>query len=135
MLFREPQGGDPHLAEINMVPMIDVMLVLLVIFIVTAPLLTQAVNVDLPKAAATAIQVQEHVRLSIREGGELYWNGESVSPEELAQRMSDAAGRTPLPDLRVLADRRTPYEHVAKAIALASRKGLVRVAFVSLPES
>lgn len=127
--------GDRHLAEINMVPLIDVMLVLLVIFIVTAPLLTHAVKVDLPHASADATPPQSPVELAIRDNGDLYWNGEPVSQDALAERMQDAARQTPAPELRIRADRLTPYERVAQAMALASRLGLARIGFVTRPES
>jgi biopolymer transport protein ExbD len=127
--------GDRHLAEINMVPLIDVMLVLLVIFIVTAPLLTHAVKVDLPRATADSTPPQSPVELAIRDNGDLYWNGEPVSQDALAQRMQQAAQRTPAPELRIRADRQTPYERVAEAMALASRLGLTRIGFVTLPNS
>ena len=128
----KPVGGaDRHLAEINMVPLIDVMLVLLVIFIVTAPLLTHAVKVDLPQASADATPPQAPVQLAIRDNGDLYWNGEPVGREVLEQRLHDAAQQTPVPELRIHADRLTPYELVAKAMAQASHAGLTRIGFVT----
>ena len=128
-------GSDRHLAEINMVPLIDVMLVLLVIFIVTAPLLTHAVKVDLPRASADATPPQEPVQLAIKENGDLYWDGEAVDQELLIERMQAAARRTPAPELRIHADRLTPYERVAQTMALASRLGLARIGFVTTPEA
>jgi biopolymer transport protein ExbD len=135
MGMRSHIGADRHLAEINMVPLIDVMLVLLVIFIVTAPLLTHAVKVDLPRATADASQPQAPVQLAIRDNGDLYWNGEPVNQDMLGERMRDAAQQSPVPELRIHADRQTPYERVAQAMALASRLGLTRIGFVTTPES
>jgi biopolymer transport protein ExbD len=127
-------GANRHLAEINMVPLIDVMLVLLVIFIVTAPLLTHAVKVDLPRASADATPPQAPVQLAIRDNGETYWNGEPVAREALEQRMREAARQTPPPELRIHADRLTPYERVAQTMAMASRAGLIRIGFVTQPQ-
>ena len=135
MAFGPANNRDRHLAEINVVPLIDVMLVLLVIFIVTAPLLTHAVKIDLPKVSADAGQPPEHVQLAIREQGELFWNGESVTGNELELKMRGAASRNPVPELRIHADRLTPYEHVARVVAMASRSGLSRFAFVSVPDA
>ena len=130
----KPHGGaNRHLAEINMVPLIDVMLVLLVIFIVTAPLLTHAVKVNLPHASADATPPQAPVQLAIRDNGDLYWNGEPVSADVLEQRMRDVATQVPPPELRIHADRLTPYERVAQAMAQASRAGLTRIGFVTDP--
>ncbi len=133
----KPLGGgtDRHLAEINMVPLIDVMLVLLVIFIVTAPLLTHAVKIDLPQANADASPPQAPVELAIRDTGDLYWNGEPIDEAALEERMRQAAQRQPLPELRIRADRLTSYDRVAKSMALASRVGLNKIGFVTLPEA
>ena len=135
MAMPTPSRNDRHLTEINVVPLIDVMLVLLVIFIVTAPLLTHAVKIDLPHASADATQPKAPVQLAIRDNGDLYWNGEPVSQEILALRMAEAGKQTPTPELRIHADRLTPYERIAQAMALASRQGLTRIGFVTLPES
>jgi len=111
------------------------LLVLQVIFIVTAPLLTHAVRVDLPRATADSTPPQVPVELAIKDNGDLYWNGEPVSRDGLAERMQHAAQQTPVPELRIHADRQTPYERVAEAMALASRLGLTRIGFVTLPNS
>lgn len=131
--MRARAGGERHLAEINVVPLIDVMLVLLVIFIVTAPLLTHAVKVDLPHAAADAGVPQAPVQLAIRDNGEVYWDGEPVSEEELVSRMHAAAQRTPVPELRIHADRLTAYERVAQTMASAAQQGMTRIGFVTTP--
>ncbi|OQX17709.1 MAG: biopolymer transporter ExbD [Desulfobulbaceae bacterium A2] len=130
---------NPHrqgpMAEINIVPLVDVMLVLLVIFIVTAPLLTHAVKIDLPKASSSANQTRpEHIQLAIREDGEVFWNGERVTREELAERFVVAARLEPQPELHLHADRLTHYEHIAQVMSQAASVGLGRIGFVTLPE-
>lgn len=134
MALSTPSRNDRHLTEINVVPLIDVMLVLLVIFIVTAPLLTHAVKIDLPRASADSTQPKAPVQLAIRDNGDLYWNGEAVNQEDLARRMAEAGRQTPTPELRIHADRLTPYERIAQAMATASRAGLTRIGFVTQPE-
>jgi biopolymer transport protein ExbD len=126
-------GSDGQLSEINMVPLIDVMLVLLVIFIVTAPLLTHAIKVDLPQASAEVVQPHKPLELALRESGELFWNGEQIDATDLESRMHRAAQTLPLPDLLIRANRRTAYEKVAQAMALANRAGLVKISFVIQP--
>ena len=122
------------MADMNVVPLVDVMLVLLVIFIVTAPLLTNAVKIDLPKASSSVnITKPEHIEFGIRENGELFWNGEAVTLDNLPQRFAVEASRQPQPEVHIHADRFVHYETVAKVMALAAKAGLVRIGFVSDP--
>jgi biopolymer transport protein ExbD len=122
------------MAEMNIVPLVDVMLVLLVIFIVTAPLLTHAVKIDLPKASSQVnITKPEHIEFGIRENGEMFWNGESVTLEMLPQRCAAEAQKQPQPEVHIRADRHVHYEKVAQVMATAAKAGLVRIGFVSEP--
>lgn len=126
-------GGD--LAEINMIPLIDVMLVLLVIFIVTAPLLTHAVKVDLPKANSSPnLTKPDNVQLAIDGESRLWWNGAAVDAATLAERLEDAAAQTPQPELHLRAARSTPYEKVAEVMSAAARAGLAKIGFVTEPQ-
>ena len=128
------EGGSQPMAEINMIPLIDVMLVLLVIFIVTAPLLTHSVKIDLPKASSNVnITRPEHVEFGIREGGELFWNGEKVTIADLAPRFAAEARKQPQPELHIRADRNARYESVALVMSAAAKAGLTRIGFVTDP--
>jgi biopolymer transport protein ExbD len=136
MAFASMEAGDDNepLAEINMVPLIDVMLVLLIIFMVTAPLLTHAVKVDLPKASsAPNLTKPENVQLAIDAENRTFWNGEAVGPEQLRQKLAAAATHQPQPELHIRAERTTPYEKVAQLMSEAARQGLVRIGFVTDP--
>jgi len=127
-------SGSAPMAEINMVPLIDVMLVLLVIFMVTAPLLTHAVKIDLPKAASRPnITRPDHVSLAIDAAGTTWWNGEVVTKPELAARLARSAAQSPQPELHLRADRSIAYQAVAEVMAAAARAGLTRIGFVSDP--
>lgn len=122
------------MAEINVVPLVDVMLVLLVIFIITAPLLTNAVKIDLPKASSNPnITKPDHIEFAIREDGSLYWNGEQVTLESLSVRFSAEAKKQPQPELHIRADRLVHYEQVAQVMSGAAKSGLVRIGFVTDP--
>jgi biopolymer transport protein ExbD len=124
------------MADMNVVPLVDVMLVLLVIFIVTAPLLTHAVKIDLPKASSQVnVTKPEHIEFGIRESGDLFWNGEAVALDMLPQRFAGEAAKQPQPEVHIRADRHVHYEKVAQVMALAARAGLVRIGFVSEPGS
>ncbi len=132
--FDDKRGGAP-LAEINMVPLIDVMLVLLVIFIVTAPLLSHSVKVDLPKASAQMMSAKaEKIDLSIDADGIRYWNGAALSREDAAARFMNESGKQPQPEIHLRADQNVPYRAVAETLADASRAGLSKIGFVTDPE-
>ena len=112
------------------------MLVLLVIFIITAPLLTHSIKVDLPKASSTPnITPADHIEFGIRAGGALYWNGTPVSPQELDARFAAEADKQPQPELHIRADRLAHYESVAQVMAAAAKAGLLRIGFVTDPDS
>jgi len=124
----------PPMADINIVPLVDVMLVLLVIFIVTAPLLTHAVKVDLPKATSTPNVTQpSHVELAVRADGTMYWNGELVRRDQLQERLGKEALRPSPPEIHLRADKSARYEWVAQVIAGAKGAGLTRIGFVTEP--
>ena len=126
--------GDEALAEINMIPLIDIMLVLLVIFIITAPLLTHAVKIDLPKTANAPNLVQpENIQIGIDSAGQVYWNGKTVDKEAFETELRTAAARSPQPELQLRAERTTPYEKVAQVMSAATHEGLTRIAFVTDP--
>ncbi len=136
MAFASMDSGDDDapLTEINMVPLIDVMLVLLIIFIVTAPLLTHAVKVELPRAASSANQTKpDNVQLAIDASSQIFWNGEAVDDAALAERLAAAAQQQPQPELHIRAERTTPYEKVARVMSEAARTGLTRIGFITDP--
>jgi len=133
--FDNKHAASP-VAEINMVPLIDVMLVLLVIFIITAPLLTHAVKLELPKASSQPNPPSpEKIEFAIDASGTLFWNGEPVSRPE-AQRRFAAEGTKPTqPEIHLKADQAVAYRVVAQTLADASKAGLSKVGFVSDPEA
>jgi biopolymer transport protein ExbD len=126
------------MAEINMIPLIDVMLVLLVIFIITAPLLTHAVKIDLPRAAsAVNVPKPENVHLSIDAAGTVYWNGEPVARPAWRARMADAARGAEntggQPELHIRADGELAYRFIAQVMSDAAAAGLTHIGFVTDP--
>jgi biopolymer transport protein ExbD len=131
--FDRKTSSQP-MAEINMVPLIDVVLVLLVIFIVTAPLLTNVVKLDLPKATSAAdIQKPEKVEFAIDANGGLFWKGERITREDAIARFAEEGRKRPQPEVYLRADQNVPYRYVAETLADASKGGLSKVAFVSEP--
>ncbi|MDP3876333.1 MAG: biopolymer transporter ExbD [Methylobacter sp.] len=131
-------SGDNHhsqpMAEINTTPMVDVMLVLLVIFIITAPLLTHAVKIDLPQAISQANQEKpDTVTLSINAEGKLFWNDTPFENAELVSRLTTEAQKTPQPELHLRAERITPYQKLAEIMSAAQSAGIVKIGFITDP--
>ena len=132
--FNHHRNPGP-MADINVTPMVDVMLVLLVIFILSAPMLSNAVKLDLPVAnAAASGQQAASVLLAIDGKGQIYWNNEPVDATALEQRLQQAATLAPQPELQLRADKNTRYEVVAQVMAAAQQQGLTKLGFVTAPE-
>jgi biopolymer transport protein ExbD len=132
--FNDNKHAAP-MAEINVTPMVDVMLVLLVIFIITAPLFTHAVKLNLPQAqSAPAPEKPETVSLSINAAGALFWNDKAVSKTELEGKLAESSKKTPQPELQLRADKSTRYEVIAQVMAAAQNNGLTKMGFVTDPK-
>src|ERR1700744_4685955 len=122
------------MAEINMTPLIDVMLVLLVIFTITAPLFTHAIRLDLPKvAAAPARQTPQTIALSIDAAGRLYWNSQPITLAQMRARFTEAGKQSDQPEIQLRAERSTRYEVIAQVMGAAQQAGLERIGFVTDP--
>lgn len=129
-------GSEQPQSEINMIPLIDVMLVLLIVFMITAPLLSNAVKVDLPQTSSSPEDIKkEDIKLAIKADGSIFWSGEAVSREDLEARLIAASKLRPVPELHIHADRQLDYGKVADIMALSSRSGVTKIAFVSEPQS
>ena len=134
MAFGGGFDDEEVMSEINMTPLVDVMLVLLIIFIITVPVLTHSVNLDLPRAHNTPNQIEpDTVSISVTEGGQVHWNETPVSKAELQQRLELAAQKDPQPEIHLRGDRAVKYEHVAKTMAAIQRAGVLKLGFVTDP--
>lgn len=135
MAFSPTERQDEAMAEINMTPFVDVMLVLLIIFIVTIPTINHAVRIDLPRAASQPQQEPApSIDVSIDGAGRIHWNTEQVNEPALRQKLASAAQQDPMPELHLRADRRTPYEQVARVMAATQQAGIRRIGFVTDPD-
>jgi biopolymer transport protein ExbD len=131
MSFEGFNDNDDPISDINMTPLIDVMLVLLVIFIITAPLLTHAVKVDLPKEQAKQLETTtKNISISINAQGEVFWDNQKVSLEELNNKLATQAQENKEASIQLRADNQTSYQWVAKVMANAQQAGLYKIAFV-----
>ena len=126
---------DDFNPEINTTPLVDVMLVLLIIFIITIPVINQSVKIDLPRATSQPQDLKpENINLDIDAQGQIFWNREPIDASQLQIRIATAAQKTPQPELHLRAERTTQYEKVAQVMAAAQSGGLSKIGFVTEPE-
>ena len=136
MAFGTQDDTDEVMNEINMTPLVDVMLVLLIIFIITVPVMQHSVNIDLPRATSEQQLVKpETVRLSVDAEGSYYLNDARIADEDLAPRLKAAAAQNPQPDLHIRGDKAVRYERVALAMAAAQQAGLRKIGFITEPKN
>ena len=130
----ERSPGSQPMSDINMTPLIDVMLVLLVIFMITAPLMSSSLKLDLPKTDAAAPSDQpQFVAVAIAPDGTLYFGEEKVTSAALEERIARAAQGNPQAEVQLRADKTVPYGRVAELIGMVQKAGLNRIAFVAEP--
>ena len=124
--------SDAPMSEINVTPLVDVMLVLLVIFILTAPLMTSAIRLDLPQSEGGEPGVApQAVVLVVNAQGQWFMNEPPITENDLREQLAQAARRNPLTELELRADASVPYGRVVEAMGLAQKAGLSRIGFVA----
>src|SRR5450830_6730 len=125
-------SDDDFNPEINTTPLVDVMLVLLIIFIITIPVMNHAVKIDLPHATNQPDEIKpQSINLSINAQGKVFWNEEQIDSNQLSLRIAEAAQKAPQPELHLRADRTTPYEKIAQVMSAAQSGGLSKIGFVT----
>ena len=131
-----PSEDEKAISEINVTPLVDVMLVLLIIFLITIPVITQSVKVELPKAANIPTQTKpENINIAVDREGNVYWNTMLVPTQEaLLDRIKAVAVTDPQPEIHVRGDRATAYEHIGRVIVLCQRAGIQKVGFITEPD-
>ncbi|MFT3719516.1 ExbD/TolR family protein [Pseudorhodoferax sp.] len=135
MAFGTQDDTDDVMNEINMTPLVDVMLVLLIIFIITIPVMKHAVNIDLPRATSDPEDAKpETIRLSVAADGGYYWNETRITDEELLPRLQAEGAREPQPELHIRGDREVRYERVAQAMSAARQAGVRKIGFITEPQ-
>ena len=127
---------DKAISEINVTPLVDVMLVLLIIFLITIPVITQSVKVDLPKAANIPTQTKpENINIAVDVEGNVFWNTALVPDQDaLLERIKAVAVMDPQPEIHVRGDRGTAYEHIGRVIVICQRGGISKVGFITEPD-
>ena len=136
MAFGTQDETDEVMNEINMTPLVDVMLVLLIIFIITVPVMKHAVNIDLPRASNQPLDAKpETVRLTVDAAGSYYWNEARIADQQLVLALKTAAATVPQPELHIRGDKDVRYERVAQAMAAAQQAGIKKIGFVTEPKT
>jgi biopolymer transport protein ExbD len=130
-------SGEPEaISTINTTPLVDVMLVLLIIFLITIPVITKVVKVELPKAANIPTQTKpENITVSVTEDGKIYWNGKQVeSLRQVTDLAKVEAVKVPQPELHIRSDRNTIYKDVGKVLFAVQRGGMIKIGFITEPD-
>jgi biopolymer transport protein ExbD len=133
----EPLGDDdsPPMAEINMTPLVDVMLVLLIVFMITIPVMQHAVKVELPQASSQKNDIKpESINVNITANGQIFWNSSAINLDTLSIYAQTAAKKSPQPEVQLRADKNVRYESVAQVLSTAKRSGLTKIGFVTEPQ-
>ena len=130
------EDDDKPMSEINTTPLVDVMLVLLILFLITIPVITQSVKVDLPKAANIPTQTKpENINIAVDAEGNVFWNTAMVPTQDaLLERIKTVAVMDPQPEIHVRGDRSTAYEHIGRVIVICQRGGIQKVGFITEPD-
>ncbi|MEP6940843.1 MAG: biopolymer transporter ExbD [Rudaea sp.] len=133
MAFSAGGGGGGAMADINVTPLVDVMLVLLIIFMITAPMLTHRIKIDLPQPTNNPPPQIDNppdpITLSVRTSGQYSWNDQPVTEEQLQQMMAVTAKKNPQPELQIQADKTAKYQLVATVLADAKNAGMLKIGF------
>ena len=130
------EDDDKPMSEINTTPLVDVMLVLLILFLITIPVITQSVKVDLPKAANIPTQTKpENINIAVDAQGNVFWNTALVpSQDALLERIKQVAVMDPQPEIHLRGDRATAYEHIGRVMVACQRGGIMKVGFITEPD-
>ena len=127
------ESESEFVIAINVVPLVDIMLVLLIIFIITLPVMTHAVKIDLPRATTEPPPpvTEQPISIDVQYDGSVLWNGNVVSPSDLRAYIKDAAAKDPQPEVHVSVDRRAKYDYAASVLFAVQRGGLKKIGFVA----
>ncbi|OUL99929.1 ExbD/TolR family protein [Variovorax sp. JS1663] len=135
MAFGTQDEPDEVMNEINMTPLVDVMLVLLIIFIITVPVMKHAVNIDLPRASSEPEQTKpQNILFTVAADGSYFWNEQKIDDGELRTRLATEAAKEPQPELHIRGDKAVRYERVAQAMSAAREAGVRKIGFITEPE-
>jgi len=129
------EGDDEVMSAINTTPLVDVMLVLLIIFLITIPVVTAEVKLKLPVVTNEALITKpENITIAIDEKGYVFWNARRIAPESMLERMKAEALKVPQPEIHIRGDVQARYEWIGRVVATVQRAGILKVGFITDPE-
>lgn len=132
MSFEASEAQDEVMSEINMTPLVDIMLVLLIIFMITIPVVQHAVKVELPRASSSRDNTPpENLQLAVDAQGQFFLGKQAIAADALEPALREQAAKDPQPQLYIRGDKKVPYEYVAEAMTAAQRAGLTKIGFVT----
>jgi len=132
--FASLEAEDEVVSAINTTPLVDVMLVLLIIFLITIPIVIQTTPVELPKETNQPTQTKpENINVAVNKDGDVFWNSELVDENKLLARLKEIAVKTPQPEVHVRADRNARYEFVGRVVFACQRAGILKIGFITEP--
>jgi biopolymer transport protein ExbD len=128
------EAEDEVVSAINTTPLVDVMLVLLIIFLITIPVVIQSTPVDLPKESNQPTQTKpENINIAVTKEGEVFWNNELVDDKKLLTRLKETAVKVPQPEVHVRGDKAARYEFVGRVVFACQRAGILKIGFITEP--
>lgn len=135
MTIGSSSGEDEVVSAINTTPLVDVMLVLLIIFLITIPVVTQTIAMTLPKETNIARQTRpENIEISVNKDGDIFWNAMPVADSEaLFQRLKEVATKTPQPEIHIRGDEHARYESIGRVVFACQRAAIAKISFVTEP--
>jgi len=135
MTLGNPDAEDDLVADINTTPLVDVMLVLLIIFLITIPVVIQSVSVDLPKERNLPTQTKpENIIIAVNKDGDVFWNNQLVAEERmLLTRLREVATRQPQPEIHIRGDKEARYESIGRVVFACQRMGILKIGFITEP--
>ncbi|MEK6348128.1 MAG: biopolymer transporter ExbD [Burkholderia sp.] len=128
------EADDEVIASINTTPLVDVMLVLLIIFLITIPVVTHTVPVSLPKETVNPLQTKpQSIELAVDQAGDVYWNERRIDAPTLLAKLKTVSVQTPQPEVHVRGDQAAHYESIGRVVTACERAGIARIAFITQP--
>jgi biopolymer transport protein ExbD len=136
MAIASEGDDDAVISTINTTPLVDVMLVLLIIFLITSPVVIKTIRITLPVERNQVLKTKpDNITLAVTKDGEVYWDKGEISNEALLQKLEEVSQKNPQPEVHIRGDQAAHYEYIGKVIMTAQRAGIAKVSFITTPQA